>query len=124
MYPSNFEEACSITGDNPNDVNFSTGTPDEIAYKILKVATRAINREDNDGKDWVPDWQDSDEQKWQAWWDLEKDKNNPSGFRFDASCYVGTFTVTPARLCCKTEAGLKHSADKFIPDWRAFIKGG
>lgn len=123
MYPNNFEEACSITGDNPNDASFSTGTSDEVAYKRLKVATRAINREDNDGKDWEPDWQNSYEEKWQGWWDLERDKNNPSGFRFYDSAYVSTGANAPARLCCKTEAGLKHSADKFLSDWRAFIKG-
>lgn len=123
MYPNNFEDACKITGDNPGDETFTSGTADEISYKKLKVVTKAINMEDNDRKDWKPDWQDNDEYKWRAWWDLEKDKNNPSGFRFVGSAYVSTLTITPARLCYKSEDGLMHSAENFLSDWRELIKG-
>jgi hypothetical protein len=123
MYPNTFEEACIITGENPNDEKFTTGTADEISYKKLKVTTQAINREDNNGKEWEGDWQDNDEYKWYGWWDLEKDKNNPSGFRFLGSGCGRTGSLTPARLCYKTDRGLKHSADKFLSDWRMYIKG-
>jgi hypothetical protein len=121
MYPQNFEEACTSTGENPNDEKFTSGTADEVGYKKLKVVTKAINKVDNDGKDWEANWDDRDEEKWQAWWDMEIDKNNPSGFRFDDTDYDLTAANSPSRLCYKSKDGLRHSAEKFLPEWKAFI---
>lgn len=121
MYPNTFEEACAITGENPTGEKFSSGTSDEIALKKLKVITAAINKIDNDGNDWETNWDDRDEIKWYGWWDMEKDKNNPSGFRFFVSYCGRALTRIPARLCFKTEEGLQHSAEKFLDEWKAFM---
>lgn len=121
MYPETFEDACISTGENPNDEKFASGTFDEISYRKLKVVTKAINKVDNEGNEWNPDWDDSDEEKWYPWWDMEVDKNNPSGFRFDGTDCVHTLTNSPSRLCYKSEAGVRHSAEKLFNDWKAFI---
>jgi hypothetical protein len=123
MYPKTFEEACTITGDDPTHQKFSTGAVDEISFKKLKVETDATNRIDNDGKPWVPDWTNYDERKWQAWWDLELEDNNPSGFRFNGSHYDYASTRTPVGLCYKSEAGLKNSVNSFLEDWKSYITG-
>ena len=123
MYPKTFEEACTITGENPSDEKFSTGTPDEIAYKKLKFIVAATNREDNSGKEWNPDWNDRNVRKWFPWWDKEVDSNNPSGFRLIDSFYDITTTYTPSRLCFKSKDGLLHVCESkaFLPLWKDFM---
>jgi len=72
-----FEDACSQTGTDHNDPNFSTGTTDEIAYKKLKVIALALN------EGTVLSFADSNQRKWYPWFEY-----SGSGFRFFVTYYV------------------------------------
>lgn len=85
-----------------------------VATASMYIIAEAINDK------WQPDWNNDDERKWLPWFDMEVDKNNPSGFRFyDSSC---DFTITSStggsRLCFKTEALSKYAATTFIDLYR------
>ncbi len=41
----NFDDCCEAIGEDPDNEKFFNGTPDEIAYKKLKVIIRAFNEE-------------------------------------------------------------------------------
>lgn len=66
----------------------------------LYIITEAAN----EGKEF--DWNDRGQLKWYAWFDMEVDKNNPSGFRFHGSIYSVACADAGAgsRLCFFTEA--------------------
>jgi hypothetical protein len=98
-----FEDACAITGDDPDDENFSTGTLDEIAFKKLKVVRNALL----EGNKIDP--KDPNQKKWYPW-----HQNSASGFRFDVSHFVHTYSCTPARLCLDTEAKSNYFGKQFI----------
>jgi hypothetical protein len=73
-----FEDACRELGEDP--ANFNVGMPDEIAYKKLKVITRALN------EGWEPNWNNDNQYKWYPWFYMDS-----PGFRFYDSDY--TYTV-------------------------------
>jgi hypothetical protein len=72
-----------------------TGTLD------LFIIHEAFNVDQETGELYKPNWNDRNEYKWSYWFDMEKDKNNPSGFRFIGSgCdYVTTTSTGGSRLC-------------------------
>jgi len=77
-----FEDACQETGEDPAETKFHSGTPDEIAYKRLKVIFRAFNP-----PDWKADFGNSTQRKWYPWFEW-----TGTGFRFDGSGYDGVLT--------------------------------
>jgi hypothetical protein len=86
------------------------------AATALMIICEATNMDDENSEPWEPNWNDDDEEKWWAWFDLEYDKeNNPSGFRFfDADCdYTYSITTGGSRLCCRTRKDLEHIATTF-----------
>jgi len=95
-----FEEACQRLGLDPDNclpdvsrmpVRHQPGAIADAKICYIAEASRA--------KD--PNWNDRDEQKWGPWFDMEMDKNNPTGFRFFASGYGLVITaVTGGSLHC------------------------
>lgn len=69
-----FEDACEELGISTAQF-FGTETPDEVAYKKLKVIVKAINQ------GWIPDWNNTNQRKWFPWFNLS------SGFGFSGSYY-------------------------------------
>ena len=68
-----------------------------IAIAKLMIVIQALNG------DWVPDWNDSEQNKYYGWWDMEKDKNNPSGFRLaDVYYFLCSTSGVGSRLCFKS----------------------
>lgn len=108
-----FEDACDEIGIDPNDSNFSTGTPDEIALKKIKVVRNALNP-----KGWAPDWNNGSQRKWAPWFYL----NNP-GFRFYVSFYVLSLTRTTggSRLCFESEELSDYAANQFLDLYKAWL---
>lgn len=98
-----FEDACAETGINPNDENFRIGTPDEIAYKKLKVIVKALN------EGWFPNWNKSSEYKWRPWFYLDS-----PGFRFHDTYCGRTGSTVGSRLCFKSEELCEYAAKQFI----------
>jgi hypothetical protein len=99
-----FEDACELTGENPSDEKFCTGTPDEIAYKKLKVIVKALN------EDWIADYSNGNQKKWFPYFTCTS-----SGFRFYDAYYDYAITGTTggSRLSLASEELVRHIASTF-----------
>lgn len=107
-----FEDACEELGiDDPESLFTGNDTPDEIAYKKLKVVVKAINQ------GWVPDWGNTNERNWWPWFNLS------SGFGFSHSGYVYGYAnaYVGSRLCFESEAKSNYAATQFIDLYKQFL---
>jgi len=68
------------------------------------------------------DYQNRDEEKWYPWWDMEKDENNPSGFRLDDALCDDTDSLVGARLSLRDEKEVREVAEEYIDDYRNVMK--
>lgn len=110
------EDACEVLGIDPDDVWQEYDKPDEIAYKQLKVITRALNFLANGNKEWVPDYNNSNQRKWYAWWWL-----NDPGFRLnDVNCDY-TNTAVGARLVFISEELARYAATQFFGIYKDYL---
>ncbi len=104
-----FNDACAELGVNfqPNPAD----TPDEVAYKQLKIIVRALN------EGWEPDFSNSSEYKWYPFFDVYP------GFGFSASnadCTRAT-TDVGARLCFKSEDLAIYAAKQFTSIYQEYL---
>jgi hypothetical protein len=108
-----FEDACEELGLTQEDLlNIrNTDTPDEIAYKKLKIIIKAINQ------GWIPDWNDTSERKWWPYFNLS------SGFSFSSTFYYYGYasTYVGSRLCFESEEKTTYTAKQFIDLYKAFL---
>jgi hypothetical protein len=97
------EDACNVLGINIGDVTNENDTTDEKAYKLLKVVIKSVQ------PNWVPDWNNTDQRKWWAWFNLS------SGFGFSRTCYGYGYTGTlvGSRLCFETSEKCEYVANQF-----------
>jgi len=105
------EDACEELGIDPANVIQENDTPDEAAYKQLKIIAVAINQ------GWVPDWDNSSQYKWSPWFKLS------SGFGFSYSSYGGSHSCTCAgsRLCFESEAKSSYAGKQFADLYEQFL---
>lgn len=88
-------------------------------YKTA-VLTEAFNTDEN-GKLWIPNYNDSSEYKYEIWWNVKADKKHPSGSGLSSYVYGIWFTTStvPACLCFKSRAIAifvgKHFPEVFAP---------
>lgn len=112
-----FADACLVVGTTEAKFNIESeeagDTPDERAYKQLKLIARALNA------GWEPDWNNSNEYKWSPFFDMR----STSGFGFaDSLCvYVYSCTHLGSRLCFKSEAIAKHAGENFTAIYKEFL---
>ncbi len=99
-----FEDACKKLKVYPDDIFNKKDSPDEVAYKKLKVIVKAINN------GWIPNWKDSDQKKWFPWFNLS------SGFGFSGSYYCCDYagTFIGSRLCFESSEKSEYAANQFI----------
>lgn len=90
-----------------NPVN-STDTPDEAAYKKLKVIIQALN------EGWKPNWDNSDEYKWFPVFDMRNGFSFYDVDRWSSASYVGS------RLCFKSRELAIYAANQFLDIYKAF----
>lgn len=85
--------------------NFSKGM---LALLTLQVIIHAINNDDPKKPEWVPDYNNTDQQKWFPWY--RGGDQSGAGFSFDAAhCeWTNTGTHGGARLALKDEARAEH----------------
>jgi hypothetical protein len=99
-----FEDACYIVGESYQDFLLDTTnlSKDEIAYKKLKIITRALN------EGWTPDWNNGNERKWFPWFRM-------AGFGFgDTGCdFTRSATGVGSRLCFKSEELAEYAGKQF-----------
>lgn len=99
-----FKDACREAGIEPPDIIRPNDTPDEIAFKKLKVIISVIN------EGWTPNWSDTNEEKWHPWFTLS------SGFGFDVSTCDCTYAGTNvgSHLCFSSKEKCDYVAQQFI----------
>ena len=107
-----FEQACMIAPPHEDDwmlLNYSGQSQDMLAlraeFRIIVIA-RAANYLANGHKEWIPDWENSDEPKYRAWLEYVAG----SGFSRCVYDCDGTLTPVGSRLCFISEPVLKHVA--------------
>jgi len=110
-----FEEACVQLGHSAEFVLQGVSPVDDkaiVAFLKLFVIVRALNG------GWVPDWNNTDEYKYYPWWDLQKSKTNPSGFRLDLVCDICSHSTVGSRLCYKSRELAEYAAETFLDLYR------
>ncbi|MGV8094486.1 MAG: hypothetical protein AB2L24_21745 [Mangrovibacterium sp.] len=110
------EDCCRKLGVDPASLVNENDTPDEIAYKSLKIVIRAINTNEK-GVIWEPDWNNTDQRKWWPWFNLS------SGFGFSCSdcSYDNTHTSVGSRLCFESEEKSNYAATQFSELYKQFL---
>lgn len=115
MKINSLEEACERRGwGDPKTImpDFSM-YPEKHRAALLAVAEMFLINDASREKD--PDWNNRREEKHIAWMDMEVDKNNPTGFRFNGTLYTRSHTDAGlgSRLCSESPEDAKHLATHF-----------
>ncbi|CAA0192790.1 hypothetical protein [Tenacibaculum maritimum] len=120
-----FEDACKVEKLNPKTVipDFScypeADRKSMEAHAKLVIIVRAANRLANDGKQWIPDFTNFDECKYEAWFDLEE--NGSSGFRFlDYDCW-SSGSLVGSRLCFISREVCKYIGKQFLDTYKEYF---
>lgn len=105
------EEADEETKRRYQETINDDDTPDECAFKKLKLIIKVIN------EGWYPNWKDSDEKKWWPWFIVS------SGFGFSTSSYDFTYanTIVGSRLCFASKEKSDYVAQQFIDLYKEFL---
>ena len=108
-----FEDACNYLGIDPDDITRGNNTSDELAYKKLKVITKALNE-----NNWTPDFTNDNQKKWYPYF-----KVSSSGFGFSVASYFCAFTDTScgSRLCVSTQEKADYFGRQFESLWEQFL---
>jgi len=107
-----FEDACAVVGIDPGLFLNRNDTPDELAYKKLKVIVRAIN----DG--WVPDWSNRDQYKYYPWFEV---LSSGFGFSYSGSNFTNAHSTVGSRLCFESKEKSDYAAKQFIDTYILFL---
>lgn len=115
-----FEKCCQAQGLDPEkclpDV---TNMPKQFQQAIVNLTKLMIIAAAVNGS-WKPDWNNSDEEKWFPWFDMEVDKRNPSGFLFgDSGCDCSASgSAGGSRLCFVSEEASDFVGKHYEDLWR------
>lgn len=86
-------------------------TPDERAYKILKLLAKSLN------EGWEPDWNNYNQYKYYPWFWM----GGSSGFRFDGFVGWGSNSHVGSRLCFKSRELAEYAANQFTDVYKTFM---
>lgn len=112
-----YEDACRVLLLDPAlslPYLMDTEDPDQKndnATKKMKIIVRALN------EGWVPNWKDSNESKWQNYFNMNPTKQeDPSGFglAFNYTSYWYANTFVGARLVFRTSELAEYAGKQFI----------
>ena len=112
-----FEDACKVKGLDPKKVipDFSCYPEKDRkameAHAKLVIIVSAANLIVNDGKEWIPDFSDRAQTKYEIWFEYDK---GSSGFRYDGYDDWNTVSNVGFRLCFKTVEVGRHVAEQFV----------
>ncbi len=123
-----FELALADSGTEKEKAFFSNADimnacdSDDIAYKRIKIITRAINRDPKTKEFFKPDYTDSNYKYW-IYFGIKADAKRPSGFAFSDSGYDLTRTAADSgsRLCFKNYETYQHFKEYFTDEYLPFI---
>jgi len=117
-----FEDACKSLGLDPSNVipDFSLFPEKDrkamIAHCKLVIICDALNRSENEGKEYIPDWESWDEIKYYPWFDLAS-----SGFRFDVYADWNADSVFGSRLCFKSRELAEYAGKIFLEEYKKYM---
>jgi hypothetical protein len=118
-----YADACKILGKQPLTIDAFAALGDEAqAFLSLHRITTVIKS--RRPANHVFDWNNYDERKWYAWWDMEtyEGQSAGSGFAFDGCVFDYAGTDVGSRLCSTTSADAKDIALAMIDDYRNWMK--
>lgn len=121
-----FEEACKVLGlDSKKVIPDFTCYPEQdqksmIAHSKLVIIVRAANQLANDGKEWIPDFSNWDETKYEIWFDYDK---GSSGFRCHdyAHWHTSSYSGVGSRLCFISREVAKYIGNQFIDLYNEYL---
>jgi len=120
-----FEDACKVLGHDPKKIipDFSC-YPEQhrksmIAHSKLVIIVQAANQIANGGKQWIPDFTNFKEYKYEAWFYLEE--NGSSGFRFLDYDGWNAGSVVGSRLCFISREVCEYVANQFIDLYKEYF---
>lgn len=124
MKIESFEIGCEKLGLDPGkclpDVS---NVPERFRASITAhVKLCIITEAANEQKQF--DWNDSDQEKWYPWFDLEKDEDiNPSAFRFVVTCYDLTYAFAGggSRLCFFSDEDATYHGQQHVDLYRELM---
>lgn len=117
-----FEAACKIEGLDPKKVlpDFSCYPAKDrksmIAHAKLVIIVRAANRLANGGKEWIPDFDNSNQWKYHTWF-----IKGSSGFRFYGRANWGSLSNVGSRLCFISRDVAEHVGKAFIKVYNEYF---
>lgn len=120
-----FEDACKILALDPEKVtpDFTAYPEQDVksmqAYAKLVIVVRAANMLDNDGKEWIPDFSDWDQPKYEIWFRFDK---GSSAFRYFVYDFWNTDSCVSSRLCFKSRAVAKYIGNQFIDLYNEYLR--
>lgn len=118
-----YEEACQVTGTDPNALPDVTMLPEEdqksvIAYCKLIVVAKALN------EGWVPDFTNGDQYKYWPWFWVERDSSGASaGLSYTNTNHTASTTDANvgSRLCFKTRELARYAGETFTSLYRDYL---
>lgn len=83
--------------------------------KALNIIIAGLNKQENGGEKWEPDYNNPDQLKHYIWWWViaDKDHSSGSGLSFIAVRYTNAFTYLGARRTFCSEPVAIHASKKF-----------
>ena len=88
------------------------------AHAKLVIGARAANKLDNDGKEWIPDFSNWDQRKYEIWFEYDK---GSSAFRCDDYDDWITDSYVGSRLCFKSWDVAKYIGNQFIDLYNEYL---
>ncbi len=124
-----FEDALALAGTEKEKAFFSDEQlmaqfePDEIAYKKMKVITRALNTDPETKEVWQPDWINYDQWKYYPWFNMNPDEKDAAGVGFsDGDCVLTvTHSSVGSRLVFKTRELAKYAGTQFTEIYKEYF---
>lgn len=114
------EDAFKVMGVDYSNLPDVSSFPEAIRkyilnHYILLIVVQAINKLDNNGEVWEPDWSNWDQYKYYPWLRVDASEENRAGSGFSLSNYDFSFTITcvGSRLCFKSYEGALYAAKQF-----------
>ena len=86
------------------------------AHARLVIIVRAANRLANNGKEWKPNFSDTNQRKYEAWF-----VRGSSGFRFFGYAYWNALSLVGSRLCFISSEVAEYVATTFIKEYNDYL---
>jgi hypothetical protein len=108
-----FDDILQLAGMWPSTFTTITinDSPDEIAYKKLKLITKVLN------EGWEPNWDNSNVYKYYPWFYMDSSR----GFSLYGVYYFGSSSTVGSRLCFKNEALAQFAVKTFLSIYQDYF---